>query len=95
MFIWDDSKKAKVLEEHKVDFDLISDIFEDPFSIDFEDEEHSDEEEIRYGVIGKTAEYGLVVLIYTVTVDDDIRFITARRAEKWMVKKYEEQRKRY
>lgn len=95
MFIWNDSKRLKVIKEHNTDFDLIFDIFEDPFSIDFEDEEHSDEEEIRYGVIGKTAEYGLVVLIYTVTVDEDIRFITARRAEKWMVKDYEKQRKRY
>lgn len=95
MFIRNDSKRLKVIEEHSIDFDLIFDIFEDPFSIDFEDEEHSDEEEIRYGVIGKTAEYGLVVLIYTVTINDDIRFITARRAEKWMVREYEKQQKRY
>ena len=95
MFVWDNSKRKKVIEEHSIDFDLISDIFEDPFSIDFQDAEHSDEEEIRYGIIGKTAEYGLIVLIYTVTNDDDIRFITARRAEKWMVKEYEKQRKRY
>ena len=95
MFIRNDSKRLKVIEEHSIDFDLILDIFEDPFSIDFEDEEHSDEEEIRYGVIGKTAEYGLVVLIYTVTINDDIRFITARRAEKWMVREYEKHQKRY
>ena len=95
MFIWDDSKRLKVIEEHGVDFDLISDVFEDSFSTDFEDEEHSSEEEIRYAIIGKTAEYGLVVLVYTVTVNDNIRFVTARRAEKWMVRKYEAQRKRY
>jgi hypothetical protein len=94
MFFWDDLKKAKVLEEHGIDFNLIFDIFDDPFSIDFEDEAHSDEEETRYAIIGKTAHYGLVVLIYTVTNDENIRFITARRAEKWMVKKYEEQGKR-
>ncbi len=70
-------------------------LFEDSFSIDFEDAEHSGEKEARYGTIGKTAEYGLVVLVYTVTADDDIRFITARRAEKWMVREYEKQRKRY
>jgi uncharacterized DUF497 family protein len=74
---------------------LISDIFEDPFSIDFQDAEHSDDEEIRYGVIGKSAEYGLIILIYTVTNNDEVRFITSRRAEKWMVKEYEKQRKRY
>lgn len=95
MFVWDDLKRKKVIEEHGIDFDVISDVFEDPFSIDFENAEHSDEDEIRYGVIGKSAEYGLIVLIYTVTDDDDIRFITARRAEKWMVREYEKQRKRY
>lgn len=94
MFIWDEAKRAKVIEEHGIDFDLISDVFEDAYSIDFEDEEHSDEDEIRYGIIAKTAAYGLIILIYTVT-DDDIRFITSRRAEKWMVREYEKQRKRY
>ena len=95
MFIWDESKRVKVIEEHSVDFDSISDVFEDSYSIDFQDEEHSGEEEIRYGIIGKTAAYGLIILIYTVTADEDIRFITVRRAEKWMVREYEKQRKRH
>jgi uncharacterized DUF497 family protein len=58
----------------------ISKMFLDAFSIDFIDEEHSSKNEIRYGVIGKTAAYGLVILIYSVS-GDYIRFITARRAE--------------
>ena len=94
MFVWDESKRKRVNEEHYIDFAQIEDVFEDAFSIDFIDEEHSSEKEIRYGVIGKTATYGLVILIYSVS-GDEIRFITARRAEKWMVNKYEQQGKRY
>jgi uncharacterized DUF497 family protein len=89
MFVWDESKRRKVIKAHKIDFDLIFDVFEDTFAIDFEDYEHSTETEIRWGIIGQTVQYGLIVLIYT-TVGDDVRFISARKAEKWMVKKYEE-----
>ena len=94
MFVWDESKRIKVIQEHRVDFELIFDVFEDPFSVDFEDYEHSDEAENRYGIIGQTVLYGLIVLIYKIVNDDDVRFITARGAEKWMVNKYEENRKR-
>lgn len=90
MFVWDESKKLKVIKDHHVDFELIFDVFEDPFSIDFEDHEHSDETETRWGIIGKTAQYGLIVLFYTIVETDDVRFITARKAAKWMVKQYEE-----
>jgi uncharacterized DUF497 family protein len=94
MFVWNESKRKQVIEQHGVDFAEIEDIFEDAFSIDFIDEEHSTNAETRYGVIGKTAGYGLVILIYTAK-DEQIRFITARRAEKWMVNDYEQQEKRY
>lgn len=89
MFVWDESKRQKVIKEHKVDFGLIFDVFEDTYSVDFEDYEHSDETETRWGIIGKTAQYGLIVLFYTILETDDVRFITSRKAEKWMVKKYE------
>ncbi len=89
MFVWDESKRLKVIREHKIDFNLIFDVFEDPFSVDFEDYEHSDETEIRWGIIGQAAQYGLIVLAYTILETDDVRFISARKAENWMVKKYD------
>jgi uncharacterized DUF497 family protein len=94
MFVWDESKRRKVIQAHAIDFELLFDIFEDSFSVDFEDYEHSEETETRWGIIGQTAQYGLLVLNYAITETGDVRFITARRAEKWMVKKYEENRKR-
>ena len=94
MFVWDESKRLKVIDGHKIDFVLIFDVFEDAFAFDFEDYEHSTETEIRWGIIGQTSQYGLIVLIYTIIENDDVRFISARKAEKWMVKKYEENRRR-
>ena len=43
MFVWNEAKKLKVIEDHKIDFALIFDIFEDAFAFDFEDYEHSTE----------------------------------------------------
>ena len=94
MFVWDEAKRQKVSEEHKIDFEFIFDVFEDAYAIDFEDYEHSSETEIRWGIIGQTSRYGLVALIYTIVENDDVRFISARKAEKWMVNKYEENRRR-
>lgn len=47
MFVWDETKKIKVIEHHKIDFEKIFDIFDDPFTHDFEDCDHSDKTEIR------------------------------------------------
>jgi uncharacterized DUF497 family protein len=95
MFVWDKGKRLKVIEDHRIDFELIYDVFEDAFSFDFIDHEHSTEKEIRYGIVGKTDQYGLIFLTYTILSNDDVRFITARKAEKWMAKVYEENRKRF
>jgi len=88
MFVWDELKRQKVIENHRVDFALMLDVFDDAFGIFREDTEHSDNE-IRYSVIGLTTEYNLIFAIFTYTDNNEVRLITARRAEKWMVKQYE------
>ena len=94
MFSWDETKREKVLQEHKIDFAKIIDIFDDPHSIYFIDDEHSSETEQRFAKIGITSEYGLVFLIYISVDPEMVHFITARRAENFIVKEYEK-RKRY
>jgi len=91
---WDRAKREKVLVDHKVDFDKIKDIFEDFFAIEDIDETHSSAEEIRFTIIGLTREYGLVFLSFTETSETNLRFITARKAENWMTKIYDEARSR-
>lgn len=45
MFVWDETKRRKVIKEHKVDFALLIDAFDDAFGVYFEDFEHSTDEE--------------------------------------------------
>jgi uncharacterized DUF497 family protein len=93
-YSWDESKAKKVKDEHAIEFAKIIDIFEDPYAVEFIDEAHSDKDETRYAIIGATV-YGLVYLVFIEQDEDELRFITARLAENWMVKEYEENRKRY
>ncbi|MCB1025329.1 MAG: BrnT family toxin [Acidobacteria bacterium] len=92
-FTWDEIKAEKVKRDHAVEFAKIIDIFEDAFAIEYIDEDHSTDEETRYAIIGLTS-YGLVYLVFTELKMDELHFITARLAENWMVKEYEENRKR-
>lgn len=85
--------KSKTLSRFRK-YAEIGDAFDDPFAVYVEDYEHSNEFEIRFNVIGITAQYGLIFAVFIQEGAADIRFITARRAENWMVKEYEENRKR-
>jgi uncharacterized protein len=91
---WDEVKREKVLDDHRVDFRNLEDIFADPYGVEFVDDGHSTPEEIRYAIIGITAAYGLIYLVYTEPSDVEIHFVTARRAENWMLTVYEERRSR-
>lgn len=96
-FAWDEDKAAAVKEEHHVDFAKIIDIFSDSYAVEFVDEAHSTEDETRYAIIGLTVAYGLVYLVFTESEtggEVGLHFITARRAESWMVDEYEENRQR-
>lgn len=96
-FTWDEEKAAAVSAEHAVEFAHLIDIFSDPDAVEYIDEAHSTEDETRFAIIGLTAHYGLAYLVFT---QDDtgeqvaLHFITARRAEPWMVDEYEENKKR-
>ena len=93
-FTWHEEKAEEVRQKHAIEFAKITDVFSDPFAVEFIDEKHSTDEEIRYAIIGATV-YGLVYLVFTEVSEDELHFITARLAENWMVKEYEENRKRY
>jgi uncharacterized DUF497 family protein len=60
MFVWDETKRLKVISEHKVDFALLLDAFDDDLGVYFEDVEHSTQEETRFNLIGFAARYGLI-----------------------------------
>ncbi len=89
MFVWDEITRLKVLEEHRVDFASLTDAFDDAFGVYFEDVEHSTEEEIRINLIAFSIQYGMVYVTFTYD-DDNVRLITAWKAEKWAIKEYEQ-----
>ena len=94
-FTWDKNKAVKVKDEHKIDFDKIKDVFNDPSAVEFIDEEHSTDEETRFEIIGLTAEYGLIHLVFIEITETHLHFITARKAERWMFTEYEQNRSRF
>ena len=93
-YTWNENKARKVKDEHKIEFSKIKDVFDDPFAVEYIDEMHSTDEEVRFAIIGLTVEYGLIQLIFTEPEETELHFITARKAENWMVKIYEQNRRR-
>ena len=91
---WNTKKAERVLAEHKIDFVKVKDVFDDPFAVEYIDEVHSTDDEVRFAVIGLTVEYGLVHLVFTEISETHLHFITARKAENRMVKIYEQNRSR-
>ena len=92
MITWNEKRRRRGIKDHGVDFEKIGDVFDDPFAIYSDDYEHDCSEE-RWLIIAKSAEYGMVAVAYTFR-NGDTRLITARRAEKWMRRLYEQQRNR-
>ncbi len=88
-------KTGKVIKKRGIDFAEMTDVFDDSFAVYFEDYEHSTELETRFNIIGQTANYGLVFAVFIYAGEYDLYIVTARRAENWMVKEYEENRKKH
>lgn len=92
MIAWDEKKRQRVIRKHGVDFEKIEDAFNDPYAIVAENHKHGGDEE-RWLLIGRSSAYGLISVVYTIR-EDNFHVITSRRAEKWMMRCYEQQRQR-
>ena len=86
-FIWDDDKAEINEARHGVSFKEARETCYDPFAVIRRDDEHSWSEQ-RMKLIGATKTQ-LLVVIYVEVVDDLMRIISARPAEKYEKKKYE------
>ena len=89
-FEWDDDKAQRNAKKHRVSFEQAQEVFNDPRAIPFEDLQHSSYEETRYVMIGMSS-IGLLFVSFAYR-DEFVRLISARRAEKWMVKAYEDEK---
>ena len=81
-FIWDEEKNQANLKKHGVDFNDAVRAWHDPNRLDFFDEEHSSDEEIRWIFLGAVA--GIVLYVVETEPDEDtVRIISARKALKY------------
>ena len=85
-FQYDPNKDASNLRKHGISFRAAEGVFFDPLAIHYEDLEA--EGEARFIVIGRGANYNLLVVVYT-SRNDDTRIISARRATRSETKAYE------
>ena len=88
-FEWDEDKALENTKKHRVSFEQAQQVFDDPRAVPFEDLKHS-QDETRYMMIGMSS-IGLLCISFTFR-DAVVRLISARHAEKWMVKIYEDEK---
>ena len=87
-FDWDPDKNKKNRQKHKIWFEEAIQVFDDPRAQMFFDKEHSDHED-RFILLGSSFSNVLVV-IYCERKQSTVRIISARKATKKEIKKYEE-----
>ena len=83
MFTWDSRKASGNFEKHGVSFEEAATVFADPEALEWEDMEHSHQEN-RFKRLGISMQGRIVILVYSYRRMKDgketIRIITARRA---------------
>ena len=80
-FEWDDKKSASNQKKHGVSFEEAKTVFSDQFARLIADPDHSDDED-RFILLGTSISSRLLVVCHCVRVDDAIRLISARKADK-------------
>lgn len=91
-FEWDEKKAIKNFEKHRIHFELALTVFDDPNALIAADVKHSMKEEIREWIIGES-DRGVLVVVFTIRQPGNIyRIISARRANKYERRRYEESR---
>ncbi|MCM1320863.1 MAG: BrnT family toxin [Bacteroides sp.] len=95
---WDEKKAKSNAKKHKkqnvgITFEEAAEVFQDPNSIEFFDEEHSSSEELRYGCIGMSKRY-LVLTVFFTDRSGNIRIISARPANRKEREKYYDELRR-
>ncbi len=90
-FEWDENKNKINQKKHGIAFDEVKVIFEDDYSILFDDPDHSDDED-RFLIIGMSDNKGICIVSHCYRgADEIIRIISARKATKTERKIYDEQ----
>ncbi len=81
VFEWDDKKSASNERKHGVSFDEAKSIFTDQFARLIADPDHSDDED-RFILLGTSIHSRLLVVCHCIRMNNSIRIISARKADK-------------
>ena len=87
-FEWDAEKAEANFRDHGVTFEEAATAFDDPYSVTIRDLAHSDDEE-RFILLGTSYRGRLLMAVHT-DRGESIRLISARRADQYYVRIYEE-----
>jgi uncharacterized DUF497 family protein len=87
-FEWDPEKAARNLTEHGVAFETASEVFRDPFAVEWLDD-REDYSEVRFVIVGMVDDR-LLYVAYTMR-GEVIRIISARGAEPHERRRYHEE----
>jgi len=86
-FIWDKDKSDACLQERKFDFGYATEVWKDPDRVEVEAQSVVEPREMSTGMID-----GKLYSVVTTQRGDDIRIISARRASKPEITRYEHEK---
>lgn len=90
IFVWDAAKAAANYRKHGVRFEEAARVFDDPFALSVQDRvEHG---QLRWQTIGLVGGVILLLVAHTVEVGEaeEIRIVSARRADRKERQRYED-----
>ena len=88
IFEWDSSKYTSNLKKHGISFDEAKSVFTDEYARLAVDPDHSQNED-RFILLGTSIHSKLLVVCHCIRSEENIRIISARRADKQERKVYE------
>ena len=80
-FEWDERKNSSNQKKHGVSFEEAKSVFTDQFARLISDPDHSDNED-RFILLGTSIHSKLLVVCHCIRLNDSIRIISARKADK-------------
>lgn len=80
-FEWDRTKDASNQKKHGISFDEAKTVFTDQFARLIADPDHSEDED-RFILLGTSIHSRLLVVCHCIRMDESIRIISARKADK-------------
>lgn len=86
-FEWDEAKNRLNIRDHKIDFADVLPVFRGPMLVELDDrEEYGEDRWVAVGSLGNL----VIVVVYTERRRDTVRIISARKANRFERRRYEQ-----